>query len=80
MQQRATIEGRQCELIDCVCSTFCFPCAACHVRHKITEKHGIDENLVVNILTVCCCTLCAIAQHTRQLQSKGEKPSGIFMS
>ncbi|EFA74565.1 hypothetical protein PPL_00065 [Heterostelium album PN500] len=75
MQQRATIEGRQCEFIDCLCATFCFPCAACHVRHQITEKHGIDENIIMNILSVCCCTLCAITQHTRQLQAKGEKPS-----
>ncbi|EGG23891.1 DUF614 family protein [Cavenderia fasciculata] len=80
MQQRATIEGRQCELIDCLCTTFLFPCTVCHVRYMITEKHGIDESIVMNILASLCCTLCVVAQHTRQLQSKGEKPSGLFMA
>ncbi|GAM27690.1 hypothetical protein SAMD00019534_108660 [Acytostelium subglobosum LB1] len=80
MQQRATVQGRQCDATDCLLTCCFFPCVACHVRHQITEKHGIDENICINILANLYCTLCAITQQTRQLQTKGEKPSGIFMA
>ncbi|KAM9966810.1 hypothetical protein ACTFIR_007041 [Dictyostelium discoideum] len=80
MQQRATVEGRQCEITDCIFTALCFPCVTCLTRSQIREKHGIEGSGVMDCLTVCYCTLCTIHQQTMQLQAKGEKPSGLFMT
>ncbi|KAM9976853.1 hypothetical protein ACTFIR_010699 [Dictyostelium discoideum] len=80
MQQRATVDNRQCEITDCLFTTLCFPLVVCLTRSQIREKHGIDGNFCGDSCAVCYCTLCVVHQQTMQLQSKGEKPSGIFMS
>ncbi|KAK5580935.1 hypothetical protein RB653_000962 [Dictyostelium firmibasis] len=80
MQQRATAENRQCDACDCILVTSCFHLIACTTRSKIREKHGIDGNCCGDSCAVCYCTPCAVSQQTMQLQAKGEKPSGIFMS
>eukprot|EP01132_Coremiostelium_polycephalum_P009705 gene9705-11919_t len=79
LQQRVTVEGKECDFLDCLCVHCLFPCAACATRAAIREKHGIEGSLVMDILSVWCCPLCAITQQTRQLQAKGEKPAGLFM-
>ncbi|KAM9942757.1 hypothetical protein ACTFIT_006149 [Dictyostelium discoideum] len=80
MQQRATVDNRQCEATDCLLATFFFPLVTCLTRSQIREKHGIDGNFCGDSCAVCYCTLCVVHQQTMQLQAKGEKPSGIFMS
>ncbi|KAF2077094.1 hypothetical protein CYY_001603 [Polysphondylium violaceum] len=80
MQQRATVDGRECEVTDCLITALCFPCAICMTRGAIRDKHGIEGSAFMDCLLTCYCTLCVIHQNTMQLKSKGEKPAGIFMS
>eukprot|EP01108_Squamamoeba_japonica_P009585 TRINITY_DN9041_c0_g1_i1.p2 TRINITY_DN9041_c0_g1~~TRINITY_DN9041_c0_g1_i1.p2 ORF type:complete len:111 (+),score=37.68 TRINITY_DN9041_c0_g1_i1:125-457(+) len=78
-QQKATVEGHDCGLGDCIPVWCCALCCAVMVRGKIREKYGIDGSLVMDLLCTLFCGICSISQQTRQLDMKGDKPAGICM-
>eukprot|EP01123_Difflugia_compressa_P005000 TRINITY_DN16530_c0_g1_i1.p1 TRINITY_DN16530_c0_g1~~TRINITY_DN16530_c0_g1_i1.p1 ORF type:complete len:117 (-),score=14.85 TRINITY_DN16530_c0_g1_i1:131-481(-) len=77
--QSATIEGRDCSILDLIIALFCGPCCAVSARGKIREKYGFEGSMMSDILAVWCCPLCAISQQTRQMEMRGDRPSGLFM-
>ena len=38
-------------------------------RQKIREQKGIEGGIVSDILTFCCCTLCALTQASQEVNS-----------
>jgi len=72
-------EDRECEIMDLICMLFFGICCIVKTRGDMREKYGIEGSLVVDILSVWCCAICAISQQTRQLDIKGAKPAGFLM-
>ena len=52
--------------------------AMCSNRGKIREQKGIPGSTVTDILTVCCCPLCALVQQAQEMGVKA--PFGQSMS
>ena len=40
-----------------------------HIRGKIREQRGIDGSCINDLMCVCCCGLCAIAQEAQEVKS-----------
>ena len=52
--------------------------ALCSNRAKIREQKGIPGSAVSDVLTVCCCPLCALVQQAQEMGVKA--PFGQSMS
>jgi len=76
--QKATVEDHPCGIMDLLTVCLCTCCCGIVVRGKVREKYQISGNLVGDIVGACFCP-CALAQQTRELQSRGAKPSGMCM-
>jgi len=77
--QKAAVEEHPCGCGDLIVAWLCTFCCAVSVRGKIREKYGFEGSCCVDFLTVAFCALCAVTQHTRQLQARGAKPAGMCM-
>mgnify|MGYP002803997025 FL=1 len=52
--------------------------ALCSNRAKIREQKGIPGSTINDVLTVCCCPLCALVQQAQEMGVKA--PFGQSMS
>eukprot|EP01130_Rhizamoeba_saxonica_P005518 TRINITY_DN21_c0_g1_i3.p1 TRINITY_DN21_c0_g1~~TRINITY_DN21_c0_g1_i3.p1 ORF type:complete len:124 (+),score=17.52 TRINITY_DN21_c0_g1_i3:44-373(+) len=77
--QMAGVEDRECTPVDLILMIFCGFCCIIKTRGLIRDKFGIEGSLVMDILHIWCCGICAISQQTRQLDIKGIKPAGFLM-
>jgi len=77
--QRAGLDQRECNAKDALLMLFCPICTLVHTRWKIREKYGISGSAPVDVMTLLCCTVCAVAQQTRQMDLRGAKPAGMWM-
>jgi len=76
--QRSRALGKSgCYCCDCFCSPL--PCFTAKVWSEIREKYNIEGGYCGDLLIVCCCTVCAVSQQSRQLQIRGDKPAGMCM-
>eukprot|EP01123_Difflugia_compressa_P003834 TRINITY_DN15144_c0_g1_i1.p1 TRINITY_DN15144_c0_g1~~TRINITY_DN15144_c0_g1_i1.p1 ORF type:complete len:110 (+),score=23.34 TRINITY_DN15144_c0_g1_i1:186-515(+) len=77
--QRAGLDQRECGFTDFIITLFCPVCVAVYTRTSIREKYNIDGSISVDVLYMLLCTVCAIAQQTRQMDLRGAKPAGMWM-
>jgi len=77
--QRSATEDRECTCGDCM-FVWCYPHGAMvATRGAIRAKYQIEGSCCGDWCTLTFCTVCAIAQQTRQLTGKGATPAGICM-
>jgi len=77
--QYATVQDRDCSIVDLLYFFFCGPCFFIYTRGLIREKFNLSGSCMMDVISLCCCSLCAISQQTRQLEIKGRRPAGMFM-
>lgn len=73
--QKAAVESKNCQFLDCCCGCCCSP----QIRGQVRYKYNIPGGYCGDLLITCCCYPCAVSQQTRQLKLHGDKPSGICM-
>ncbi|KAM9955327.1 hypothetical protein ACTFIW_002385 [Dictyostelium discoideum] len=79
-RQRATLKRDAFGCGQCLFSFFCLPFAACLNRYEIRAKHNIRGTSIGDCVCCCWCGCCATVQQARELDYKGDKPGGLFMS
>jgi Cys-rich protein (TIGR01571 family) len=79
-QQRAILGGRvdpePCDFLLVLALPQCLQIAT---RGEIRHKYGIRGNIAEDIFVTIFCQWCSIAQQTRQLNMRGDRPGGCFM-
>ena len=75
----AAVSDKECGCIH-FCGALCAgPTHTIAVRGQIRQKYQIDGSVCGDVCTVAFCALCAVCQHTRQLDKKGASPAGFLM-
>jgi Cys-rich protein (TIGR01571 family) len=66
---RAEAENRDCSACD-VCFSVKPQLTTYHTRQSIRSANGLQTNEVVDAVAACCCTPCAVAQDTLELERR----------
>lgn len=69
---RAEVDDRECTGFD-VCFAMVKPMAQYTTRQSIRGKYGLEDNNVLDTLSACCCTPCAVAQDTLELEKRASQ-------
>jgi len=77
--QRATLENRDTQYLDCLLTLLCPFCCLLKTRTALRDKYNLSGSIVQDTLISLWCGPCAVAQQSRQMELKGDSPSSVFM-
>ncbi len=83
-QNKANVDGRNCNMIDFLCIDCCPNCAVEYfTRVQIRSKYGIQHDPCNDCICFLCCPLCVICQDGREIKFResvnANRPAGQVM-